>query len=427
MRFAGRVGAIALLCLAHATHAETLEDAWSVAIAADGRLAAATARTDAAAAELSAARAARRPNVAANSSTSRWRDTPAFDFTGAGLPLTLPLFDGNSMTMASAEVSMPLYSGGANTANIAAASAMHAGRSRAAAALLQDVKLAVAEAYIDVLRAASALDIARSSTTSLAAHTRDVEDMRRTGQVPTNDYLAAAVALADAEQRELSARNALDVARAVYNRRLSRPLDAPFALEPVGALADSGASLEALIATAHDNRPELAELAATADALEARAEAARAMRRPQLMLSGGYTYLENSVLNRNDYWSATLGVRWSLFDNGRARETSASFTRQSAAATAERGDLALEIELDVRRAWHALDTARARVSVATAAVEQAEENLRVVRDRYRNGEGTNTEVLDAEALRSLSRGNLDSARYDSNIAQLRLARAIGSL
>jgi len=60
-------------------------------------------------------------------------------------------------------------------------------------------------------------------------------------------------------------------------------------------------------------------------------------------------------------------------------------------------------------------------------VQQAEENLRVVRDRYRNGEGTNSDVLDAEALRTASLGNLDTARYDASLAELSLARAVGSL
>jgi outer membrane protein TolC len=60
-------------------------------------------------------------------------------------------------------------------------------------------------------------------------------------------------------------------------------------------------------------------------------------------------------------------------------------------------------------------------------VQQAEENLRVVRDRYRNGEGTNTEVLDAESLRTVSLSNLDTARYDASLAELTLAHAVGSL
>jgi outer membrane protein TolC len=292
------------------------------------------------------------------------------------------------------------------------------------------LKLAVAEAYVGVLRAESALAVARSNKAGLAAHARDVEDMRRSGQVPNNDYLAAAVSLADATQRELKAQNEAELANALYNRLVGRALDAPVTLEPLGAVLvapASGASLAELVDAAQTTRPELAEITATAEMLDARAAAARAERRPQLAVNGGYAYLENDFLNREDYWYVAFGVRWALFNSGRSRHATSSFELQSAAARAERGDLKAAIELDVRRAWTELMTAHSRIGVTEGAVQQAEENLRVVRDRYRNGEGTNTEVLDAEALRALSAGNLDSARYDARLAELRLARAVGAL
>jgi outer membrane protein TolC len=50
-----------------------------------------------------------------------------------------------------------------------------------------------------------------------------------------------------------------------------------------------------------------------------------------------------------------------------------------------------------------------------------------VNDRYRNGEGTSSEALDAEALRSSSRSNFDAARHDAVLAEIRLARAVGVL
>lgn len=61
------------------------------------------------------------------------------------------------------------------------------------------------------------------------------------------------------------------------------------------------------------------------------------------------------------------------------------------------------------------------------AIVQSAENLRVVRNRYEAGASTNTEVLDAEALREQSLSNLDNARFEVDLAKLRLARAIGAL
>jgi outer membrane protein TolC len=115
------------------------------------------------------------------------------------------------------------------------------------------------------------------------------------------------------------------------------------------------------------------------------------------------------------------------FDAGRARHAASALQQRSVAAARERDHARSLIELDVRRAWLDAGAARTRVEVTEDAVVQAEENLRVVRDRYRSGEGTNTEVLDAEALRAQSVGNFDNARYDAAVAQFRLSRALAEL
>jgi outer membrane protein TolC len=411
---------------AHAT--ETLDDAWRAALAQDSTLQAAQSRLLAADADLDAARSARQPTVAASSAMTRMRDVPAFDFAAAGLPGSLPLFGGNTILTSAAQASIPIYTAGMLGANIDAAQSGLDAQTRVAAALAQQLKLAVATSYVAVLRAESALAAAQTNAVSLAAHARDVADMQRNGEVPRNDYLAAAVSSADAEQRALQAETALDVARAVYNRQIGRALEAPVELAAeLPAVAGAGGSLDDLLALALDRRDELGGLSAIAAQLKAQSNAARAQLRPQLLLSGGYTFIENDVLNREDFWSVGVGVRWSMFDSGRTRSVSAALLHRSAAAAQERSNLQSLIELEVRSEWLGLREARQRIGATENAVTQAEENLRVVRDRYRNGEGTNTEVLDAEALRSLSRSNFDAARYDAALAEFRLARAVGAL
>ena len=65
--------------------------------------------------------------------------------------------------------------------------------------------------------------------------------------------------------------------------------------------------------------------------------------------------------------------------------------------------------------------------MTTKAIDQAEENVRVVQDQYEKGQGTNTEVLDAETLRTLSHSNCFNAVYDAVLAVFRLRRAVGTL
>jgi outer membrane protein TolC len=409
---------------------ETLNKAWEEALTRDLTLLAAAEHVAAADEMRAAARAGRRPSITAATSVSRWDTTPAFDFSAVGMAAELPVFDGSSMVTSEARVSVPIYTGGRISSAIDAATATIAARQADAATLSLDVKLAVAERYVAVLRAESALAVASSNVDSLTAHARDVEDMYRSGQVPRNDHLAAVVSLADTRQRELRARNALEVARGTYNRSTGRDLESPVVLEtelPDMHRALTMKSIDELVAIARRNRGELAGLDAAAGALAAQSSAARGATRPQLVLSGGYTFLENDILNREDFWTVGFGMQWNLFDGGRSRSSAAALSHQATAVKRNRANLLTIIEMQLREAWLNVNETRERVAVTEDAVAQAEENLRVVRDRYRNGEGTNTEVLDAEALRSLSRSNFDTARYDAALAEFRLARAVGLL
>ena len=83
--------------------------------------------------------------------------------------------------------------------------------------------------------------------------------------------------------------------------------------------------------------------------------------------------------------------------------------------------------MQVRQAWIGLREARLRVEVTAGAVEQAEESLRIAQERYTSGLGTQTQLLEAETLRARAHENRDAAGLDSQLAELRLARATGAL
>ncbi|MDZ7644581.1 MAG: TolC family protein [Woeseiaceae bacterium] len=402
---------------------ESLDDAWAAALAAHQQLAAATAERDAARYGLASARAERLPRLAVSGGYTQLDDAPRFAFGDAFV--SPPIFSDDDFTMANAQVTLPLYTSGAVSQGIAAAQSRADAVARRLDAVTQDIRLGTAEHYVSVLRAERALDVARSNVRTLVAHTADAENRYRLGAVPHNDFLAASVTLADARQRELQAENRLDLAHAAYNRYLGRELSAPVALDDrldVGALAPVGANVDALVDTALVQRPELDGLAQQAAALRAGAAAERAQSRPQLALTGNYAMLETDILDDDRFWMVGIGVQWNIFDSGRTRNRAAALAREAEAALHRRNDLQTQIALQVREAWLAREEALHRRGVADAAVEQAAENLRVVRDRYRAGAATSTDVLDAEALRAQALNNRDGARFDAALATLRLAR-----
>ena len=410
--------------------AEGLEAAWLEALSHDQTIQARQSHVLAAEADLSAAQAGRLPTLSASAGITLFDDAPAFDFGAAGIPGILPLFGDDTMEMVNAQVSLPLYAGGTIKHGIEAAQAMLNAQQFQSGTSTQQVKLAVAQQYINVLRAKSALDVADTNVKSLAAHVGDVEDMWKSGAVARNDYLAAAVSLANSEQSRLQAANSLDLAKAAYNRALGRNLSAPVELDENLPGIDPQinlSSLEALSGLALQNRDELGGLGAAAEAYQSQAESVRGKNRPQLAVTGGYIWLDNDFLNSDDFWMVGVGVQWNLFDGGQVRKKANALSFKSDAARQEQNNLRSLIELQVRQSWLRMNETRERIHLTERAVEQAEENLRVVRDRYRNGEGTNTEVLDAEVMRSLSRSNYDNADLDAKLALYELARGVGRL
>ena len=409
--------------------AETLTDAWTLALANDRGLAAVRNQAEAAGYEAAAARAQRWPTLAVGGNYTWLDDAPAFDFSFTGLPVVAPeLVGGDDFAMGSATISVPLFTSGRISSSIAAAEARGRGAGATARGAEQDLKLAVAESYVGVLRSRRALAVAQSNVASLESLAGDIEAMYESELVPKNELLAVQVALADARQNRLRVANSADIARAAYNRRLGEPLVRPVELdealpEPAGLASD----LDALVRQALESRTELDALDEQVRAFGALAKTERSRVLPQVSLSGGYNYLENQFLDDEKFASAGIGVQWALFDGGQSRKRAAALERSRRAAQDQRAEAASVIALQVRQAWLDVAETRERVSVTVDAVGQAEENLRIARERYGAGLGTQTQLPEAETLRVQALTNRDNAVLDAGLARLRLARTTGSL
>jgi outer membrane protein len=408
--------------------AETLTQAWAVALTTDQRLEARRWEVSSAGQLLQSARAQRWPTVSLESSYVVRSDESAFrlDFPGVPLPTnTLPYTQNESFAFRT-KVDLPLYTSGRIAYGIAAAADDVSSAELEVEASTNDLKLRVAEEYVDVLRAQRELEVAESNVRSLEAHARDAELLFEHEQVPMNDLLAAQVALSNARQRAIQAANRLDVSRAAYNRRLGRPLTAPVRIAELPLESVEG-DVESLTARALSQRPETARLAVQVRGLQNQAVSLRARNRPQFGLWGQYAFEEDRFVTPEGIASVGVGLTYGVFDGGRNRHQAAALSQRAEAMLRLRADLESMIALEVRRAWLEIQETRRRLEVTSEAIQRAEENLRVARRRYLAGMGISTEVLDAEALRTQTLQNRDNAAYDAVLAALRLRHALGEL
>lgn len=305
------------------------------------------------------------------------------------------------------------------------AQAAGATRSRVA----HEVAFGVARAYYGVLDAQERLGVAEAAVRTAQGNRDLIRDRFQVGLVVEADLLAAEVRLAALEQEVIAARNGLEVARATLNDAMGVPLERAFDL--ADALGERpprfglGANLEQV---ALEHRPDYRETALREDAARKAVQAARGAFLPSLDLRAGYELNHfNPTANGQDNWSVGVVFAVNLFQGGadraRLQEAAAAVER----VRALRARQASSIRLEVQRAARDVRTAREQVAVAARAVGQAEERLRMTRDRYGAGLTTIVDLLAAESALTEARGNRAQALVRDNVSVAALEFALGTI
>ena len=122
---------------------------------------------------------------------------------------------------------------------------------------------------------------------------------------------------------------------------------------------------------------------------------------------------------------AGLHVDVPLYAGGRHRGELRSADADIEAALADAQTILDAISLQVNLAYRGVVAAQERVELARPAVEQSAEALRIVRQRYRAGTATPTDVIDAETAATRAEQRYVSARIEYLSALARLAYVMG--
>ncbi|MCD2450398.1 TolC family protein [Methylicorpusculum oleiharenae] len=413
-----------LLIPAASTSAETLEEAWDIAIENNHQIKAAQADTTATEQNLFSAQGQRLPELNIGTGYTQLNETPAAKANFAGQSAEFNTSQAGSVS-AQAIASVPVFTSGRISHNIKAAEATFQAAQHNEISSVLTIKMQVSAAYIAVLRLDGAVQVAQEHLSSLVEHHKDVKNLFDQDMVAKNDLLAANVEMANARQLLLQANNQLDIARAQYNQLLDRSLAEPVVVKPQFPQIPVG-SLNELSTNALSQRPELLVLDKQIRALEQQAQSVAAGALPQVAVNGGYQYQENRYQSYEGLWMINVGMQWKLFD-GSTRHTRDAIFRQAVSLKEQRDDLSSMIGLQVRKTWLAIQEAQQRTEVTRLAITEADENLKVTTNRYKNGLATNTEVLRAEELRARTYDNFNNSNYDTALSTLQLRYAMGVL
>lgn len=321
------------------------------------------------------------------------------------------LFDGGRQRAAVAGVSLQRDIAGATT-------------DQAAATLV----LATTETFGRVMAANAAHEAAEAGLAAAQEDLARAERRRDAGMATDADVLGLVVHVADLRQRSIQARGDSAIARAELNRLMGTPIDREFqVVEP--PIADDGVggspNVAALLAEADAARPELRRAAAAEQLAAVGRRQARAAFVPRVAAQAAIDMSGTQLNDRQSSWLIGGELQWTFSTGGAEVAQMKAAAEAGARARAEHEDVRAAVQVEVVSALRRLESARGRLAAGRAAVDQARESQRIVRDRFDAGLAGVNDVLQASMAVLDADSHRTSALVDILVSDATLRRALG--
>lgn len=291
----------------------------------------------------------------------------------------------------------------------------------------QKIVFGVVAAYQKVLYAERQVDTAQHEVATAEALLKSADDHVKAGLAVESDRMAAEVNVAATKQSLIAAEGDRELAWASLRLAIGAPDMAATPIEPLEPRVYPESNLEQDLSTAIKNRKDLDAMNQTDHAQSAAVSAARFGFGPHVNAYGNWE-------NDRDSFASSGGTNWvagvRIGIDLQPMTKRAQLAGQKAAkalADAQLEEYRQLVYMQVNQAHSLRATAQQSMETAHAAVDQATEGLRIVRNRYDAGLATITELLRAEDAEKESHTNYWRAVYGNTLAYAQLLFATGTL
>jgi outer membrane protein len=422
----------------------TLDEAIAAGLETSPALHASRMKAESSAARAREVAATRLPSIRLGAGYTRLSEVPPFQVTLPISPTPIVVsqsyFNNWNLRLS---VQQPLFTGFRLEAGAASARLLEQSAGQDLAKDRAELVFAVKNAYWGLARASELDAVVAETIGQVREHLKDVRALFDQGLVTKNEVLRTELQLSNAELLAIDVRNGVETARTALATLIGWPVDTEIELTTTadslasqapdaGPAAGDAAAARTLVDTALAARPEIKAAEFRIKASEAGVKAARAGWYPQVALAGSYYYLRPNAryMPAQDVfhgtWDVGLSISFDLWNWGQTKNQTEQAKAQLAQARDARKLLEDQAVLEVTQSRLALTQSRRKIEVAATAVVQADENLRLVRDRFRQGVAVNADVLDAEVLLLQAKATKVQAAIDLVLAQARLEKALGN-
>lgn len=438
----GRVLLVALLTYntlvphlyAQNTRSLAVEDAVSLGLENSKTLKVSAAKIQAAAAKLQETKMMRLPDIKASGSYMRLNN-PTVDLkiplNGGGEPgsegAAAPDIQVNQLAYGMLNASLPLFSGLQMHHAVASAKYLEKATRLDAEQDKNAIIQNIITAYYNLYKANKAVMLVNENLKQAQSRVADFSNLEQNGLLARNDLLKAELQQSNIELTLSEAENNRNITQ--YNLNLLLGLDEGTQLQLTSVEGTSPVAIKSLaewqqLAATH--RPDYLSLGQQQQAANSHVKSAKGGYFPSIALTGGYMagYVPD-VVTISNAMNVGLGVSYnlaSLYKNG-AKVKQAKAQQDQLYWVSQ--ELADGIRTQVFQAFENYLQALDKIKVYKKAVDQANENYRITRNKYDNSLETTTNLLDADVAQLQANINYQYAKVDALVAYNKLFEATG--
>ena len=263
-------------------------------------------------------------------------------------------------------------------------------------------------------------------------HLDDTKNFEANGLATKNDLLKLEVQYSSTQLQKIEADNNLDIARMTFNQTIGLPLDAKTEIE-AGELSTEQVNYnpEDLLSEAKSKRGELKSLQYRVDASSKNISAAQSAWFPALYLIGDYYYSKpNSrflpaVNEFKNTWDVGVQLSWSLWNWGYTSSQTTIAEQNKIQAETSLSEMKDAVDIEVYQNYLTFKRAYDKVNVARLGVKQAEENYRMIKEKYNTQVASSTDLIDAETALLSAKTSYVNSLVDYELAKVRLDKSVG--
>lgn len=290
----------------------------------------------------------------------------------------------------------------------------------------QDVLLAAATAYVDVIEAEAVVELTTNNVEVLERQLEATRDRFRVGEVTRTDVAQAEARVAGAVSDRISAESQLQATRATYERVVGA---VPGTVEQPSELGNQPESLEQAVHLAITTAPGVVARQYTADAAVAGIDEVRGELLPTVNLRAafGEDWERTQEDASTESTSITVQATVPLYQAGAVYSRLREQKHRAGQNRIEVDEARFQAREAAVQAWENLAAARASIESLSAQVEAAQIALEGVQREAQVGARTVLDVLDQEQELLNARVSLVRSQRNSYVAGYQLLAAVGRM